>query len=100
MSATKTTTAVAELRTRVERLESENAVLKSALADLSRRLDELEAERKAGLDDYERREAALYEFAHTLPAPPEPDTDDPWEIAKRAGERMGVEELRRLFREE
>jgi hypothetical protein len=100
VSATKTTTAVAELRTRVECLENENAVLKSALGDLSRRLEQLEADRKAELEDYERREAALYEFAGTLPKPPDYGSDDPWEIARLAGERFGIDRLRALFSEE
>ena len=101
MSATTTTTtAVAELRTRVERLENENAVLKSAVGDLVRRLEQLEAEKKAELEDYERREAALYAFAKTLPEPPDYGTDDPWEIARREGERLGLDKMRELFSEE
>jgi len=94
------TTAVAELRTRVERVENDNVVLKSALSDLAHRLQQLEAERKAALEDYERREAALYEFAKTLPQPPDYGTDDPWEIARLAGERFGIDRLRALLSEE
>ena len=102
MGATTTTTkdALAELRTRLERLENENAVLVSATAHLTRRLDELEAERKAELADYERREAALYEFAKALPAPAEPDTDDPWEIARQAGEQLTPEGIETFFDED
>jgi len=84
----------------MERLEEENAVLRSSISDLSRRLAQVEADRGAELEDYERREAALYEFAKTLPEPPDYGTDDPWEIARLAGERFGIGRLRALFSEE
>jgi len=99
-TATKTTDADAELRARVERLENENTVLKAAFSDVARRLGELEAERKAELEDYERREAALYAFAEKFPEPPDYGTDDPWEIAKLAGQQLTPEELRTFFDED
>jgi len=96
----RTPSAVAELRARVERVENENALLRAALSDLARRFEQMEAEQKAELEDYERREAALYEFAKTLPTPPDYGTDDPWEIARREGERLGIDKMRELFTEE
>jgi uncharacterized protein YciW len=95
----RTPSAVAELRARVERVENENALLRAALGDLARRFEQAEAEKKAELEDYERREAALYEFADSLGAPPEPDTDDPWEIARLAGQGLTDEEIDTFFGE-
>jgi hypothetical protein len=94
------TTTVADLRSRVEHLESENAVLASALADLSRRLKALEAERGTELADYEKREAALYAFAKTLPEPPDYGTNDPWEIARLAAQQLTPGELESFFDED
>jgi len=90
----------ASLRTCVERLRRENAALKSDLQGLSHRVEQLESAQNAELDDYLRREQALLEFAQALPAPPEYGTDDPSEIARREGERIGVERLQELFTED
>jgi predicted nuclease with TOPRIM domain len=99
-TATKKTSAATELRARVERLENENTVLKSAFADLAGRLEELEAERKAELEDYERREAALFEFAKVASEPPDEGTNDPREIARREAKRLGLAKMRELFSED
>jgi cell division protein FtsB len=81
-------------------LERENLVLASTIAQLSHRLDELEADRRAELAEYEEREAALCEFAKTLPEPPDYGTDDPWEIARLAGRQLTPDEIETFFDED
>jgi hypothetical protein len=60
-------------------------VLKAAFADVVRRLDGLDAHRKAELGDHEQRKAALLEFARTLGPTPDYGTDGQWEVAKLDG---------------
>ncbi|MBM3502210.1 MAG: hypothetical protein FJX74_26460 [Armatimonadetes bacterium] len=90
----------ADLGPRLERLEAVNSALAARVDQLSRRLEQLEARDKAELADYERREAALLEFARTFPEPPDYGTNDPWEIARLAGQKLTAEEIDTFFDEE
>jgi len=85
------------LAARLDRLYAENAGLQEQLSALSERLDRIGSEQEAEMQDYLERERKLYEFANTLPEPPDYGTDDPWEIARQAGEELEPGELEELF---
>jgi len=85
------------LEARLDRLEGENATLREQLTAVARRLDAVEAAAQAEMEDYLERERKLMEWANTLPEPPDYGTDDPWQIARMAGERLGPDEIDRLF---
>jgi hypothetical protein len=78
-------------------LVEQNAVLTEQVGRVTERLDRMEAESEAQMADYLERERKLLEWADTLPEPPDYGTDDPWEIARMAGERLGPDEIDRLF---
>lgn len=85
---------------RLAKVEAENASLRTDLAACVGRLDEVAALLKGEAEDYDARELRLREFADQCPAPPDADTTDPWEIARRAGSGLSEAEILELYGDE